>query len=232
MGAVSFLNSRRWASFIGRLVILASVVISLSACRSEYDWHQKLTVTVNTPTGEKSGSSVVGIQLWFGRLPLSGGEWASKVSGEATVVEVAPGQYLFALLGDSRGQSSAELALQTFWDDLPHTPSEENWRTLSKLRATRPVPLKEYPLLVTFADINDPKSARRVDPQDLAAAFGPGFELKSITLEITDDSVSSGFISSIVGWVDGLRGSVGKDQNLPYDHILNKLSAGSFRQGG
>jgi hypothetical protein len=36
----------------------------------------------------------------------------------------------------------------------------------------------EMPLLVRFRDMNDPKTLERVDPNDLAASFGPGVYLK------------------------------------------------------
>ncbi len=36
------------------------------------------------------------------------------------------------------------------------------------------VPEVEYPLMVTFADIADPASVILVNPDDLAASFGPG----------------------------------------------------------
>jgi hypothetical protein len=45
---------------------------------------------------------------------------------------------------------------------------------------------------VTFGDIKDPTSVARVDPDDLAASFGAGVKLKAITVEITDDAVTTG----------------------------------------
>jgi hypothetical protein len=44
-----------------------------------------------------------------------------------------------------------------------------------------------YPLLVTFKENDDPKSVRRVNPDDLAAVFGAGHSLGAITMEITDE---------------------------------------------
>jgi hypothetical protein len=55
-----------------------------------------------------------------------------------------------------------------------------------------PVPPILYPLLVTFTDIADPKTVTRVDSANLAATFGPGYALTSITLEITDEPVTEG----------------------------------------
>jgi len=62
------------------------------------------------------------------------------------------------------------------------------------------VPSNMYPLLVTFTDIADPKSVKQVNPADLAATFGAGFSLKSITLEVTDDKVTEGVVEKVLGW--------------------------------
>ena len=58
---------------------------------------------------------------------------------------------------------------------------------------------KNKPLLVTFSDINDPSSVKKVDPYDLESHFGAGVKLKRITLEITDESVSEGRVEKVLG---------------------------------
>ena len=63
------------------------------------------------------------------------------------------------------------------------------------------LPEKLYPMLVAFADIADPKSVERVDPADLATAFGPGVRLAWITVEVTDDDVTTG-IEKRLKWLD------------------------------
>ncbi|MCC6479158.1 MAG: hypothetical protein IT552_08115, partial [Sphingomonadaceae bacterium] len=49
-----------------------------------------------------------------------------------------------------------------------------------------------YPMLVTFKDLADPTSVEQVDPDDLAASFGRGYRLKSITVQVTDAPVTVG----------------------------------------
>jgi len=86
--------------------------------------------------------------------------------------------------------------------------------------------------MVTFDDITDPATVRRVDPADLAASFGPGVSLKAVTLEITRAPVTEGRVEAVLEWLvavwpnrlDGQRfGSV--QTNLP---LANSLSANSF----
>jgi hypothetical protein len=85
-------------------------------------------------------------------------------------------------------------------------------------------------MLVTFVDINDPTTVQRVDPDNLAATFGPGVSLKRITLEITDEKVMAGGIRKIVPWVSGspeprLGPATGGIQNIPF---YRAVSHGDF----
>ena len=48
---------------------------------------------------------------------------------------------------------------------------------------------------------DDPASVARVDPTDLAASFGPGYALSSITLAITDEPVTKGRVEAVLGWL-------------------------------
>ena len=66
---------------------------------------------------------------------------------------------------------------------------------------SRDVPRKHYPLLVTFDDINDPASVRRVDPGDLSATFGPGYRLNDVTLSIMDEPLTKGVVEIVLGWL-------------------------------
>ena len=136
-------------------------------------WHQKLTLTVETPAGEVSGAAVSKIRYSCDTTPsgLTGREVSYDLTGEATVVEVLPGRYLFALLDDSK-ETFARAAKDRFegmkrCDWLRQIP-----------RQTEPVTLTgdTMPMLVTFDDITKPETVRLVDPDDLDAAFGCAHE--------------------------------------------------------
>ncbi|RWA59249.1 MAG: hypothetical protein EOQ28_33230 [Mesorhizobium sp.] len=127
------------------------------------------------------------------------GNYPSSYSGEATVVEVLPNRYLFALLGEE----TKYIALRTFAKEIGGVSvSPTGFAAVSQVHGIRNVPPQHYPLLVTFTDISDPKTVQKVDPNNLAAAFGPGVTLKRITLEITDDSVTAGKIVALLGWLN------------------------------
>ena len=158
----------------------------------QYAWRQKTTLVVETPEGTQTGASVVQIRArLFKGSTIGGLEVLYGVTGEAAALEVAPGKWLFATIGApaeayywadrSAGMSQYSPELRRAW--LPAIRKQDGTVSLMTVQT---------PDLVTFDDIEDPRTARAVDPQDLEAVFGPGFELKDITLEIVDEPVTDG----------------------------------------
>jgi len=163
-----------------------------------YSWHQKMTVEVEVDGQVYSGSSVVEMTV-FGHpeIPLVQAVRDLDMYGEAVVVELPGDRYLFALL-----TYNAFLASRVFEDRMDGSLSQagERWaEIISDLREMRDIDPKDYPLLVTFSDITDPKTVKKVDPENLAATFGPGVSLKRITLEITDEPVTEGRVEGLLG---------------------------------
>ena len=196
-----------------------------------YEWRQKITVEVDTPDGPVSASSVAEVAWWATPKILpeaSPRDWS--VRAEAVVLRLPDGQYLFALVG-----SAHLVARAVLFDPLPKQ-GDPYLVPASRMRRfngeTHDVPPKHYPLLVTFTDIADPTTVRRVDPGDLAATFGPGVALKRITLEITDEAVTEGEVEAVLGWLgeyydkrlDGNRFGTINTTN----RFANDLSAGRF----
>ncbi len=207
----------------------------LSGCFGDsYSWHQKLTAVIETPEGEVLGSAVTSIE-WTGNF-FSGG-WGGadkhqKTIGEAVTVDLGNGRYLFALLG---GEATANLATQLVMDTTKRAWSEKAFEGVHKLPRPTTITPKLYPLLVTFDDINDPKTVKKVDPTDLAAAFGSGYSLKSITLEITDEPVTKGRVEKVLGgdffkkWGAIHKEALARGLNDSYfDSLMAELSRGDF----
>jgi hypothetical protein len=210
---------------------LIGSMLALTGCWGGNSWHQKLTVTVDTPTGPVSGSAVSAVDFTLREDALwmtTGTAYGAKYAGEAVSVEVAPGKYLFALL-DERLKT---LAINVFVDAYAAAnPKKEDVNKVEATRATKPLNPEDYPLLVTFTDINDPKSVKEVKPGKVSDAFGAGYSLKSITLEITEEAVTDGRVFEVLPWSKLLAGSIGKDMKLPYEHLLNQINDGSFHRG-
>ena len=218
---------------IAAVIVLSLMAASLGGCEYLFgrSWviREKLTVTVETPAGERIGSSVT---EWHIRnspgYAYSLGGIGKRQKGEAVVIEVSTGKYLFALLGKPHPLLGLIQPKEIGWsaeDELDRFSAETGF--------SGPVREEEYPLLVTFDNLAWPGSVTEVKPYDLATAFGPGVKLKSLTLETTDEPVTKGQIEKLLPWLpdfydrqlDGQRYETVKSSN----RFANSLTSGFFK---
>ncbi|MFZ2101145.1 MAG: hypothetical protein WAU86_11330, partial [Oricola sp.] len=169
-------------------------MLTLAGCGflgfDSWNWRQKLTVIVETPEGVISGSSVVRVDVRYQpQIVAHQGGFYKSAKGEAAFLEIRPGVYLFALLSNE-----ADRAVRTFLPEGKTKNPKEDFAYLEGLREKRALSRADYPRLVTFANIEDPTTVRLVDSDDLAATFGPGYRLKSITLEVVDEPITNGAV--------------------------------------
>jgi hypothetical protein len=73
-------------------------------------------------------------------------------------------------------------------------------------RCRQPFPIApaDLPDLVTFGDVNNPKSVMLVDPNNLGATLGQGVSWRSMTLQVTDEPLTKG-IDEHLPWVRGYQ---------------------------
>lgn len=193
--------------------VLILVVLALSSCTSETTWNQRLTLIVETRQGEVSGSAVTRVTKTDTSgslvLPEARGVW-SKVVGEAVVVEVAPGKFLFALLSGSGEEKrdathwvypAYDLGAAVGFEGRPSYDGAMTKLGMQPLDVPVPLPPNGWPMLVTFDDIAKPETVRSVQPEDLAAMFGEGVRLKAVMLEITEEAVTEGRVEGVLGWL-------------------------------
>lgn len=211
----------------------------------------RLSVEVETPQGVRRGSSVIEV------VAVRNPNWVNpegrgtrgKYRGEAVAIDLPNGRTLFALLRSEGGSVDAP----SYWPVLayndildPNADFVQHVRQLAQIppvSVVKPLAKTEHvlpnggseisalPLLVTFGDLNDPESVRAVDYNDLAASFGAGYKLKSITAEITNARITNG-IAKRLSWLpqyydkmlDG--DALNRSKELP-----NNLSQNSFQQG-
>jgi hypothetical protein len=190
------------AAIIALMIFLALVWLAYAGFRkvmpASVSINQRLSITVATPDGPRTGSAVTRLKAVppsiIGGPTYSGGSW---LRGEAVVVDLGQGRYLFALLGRPGAMASG------LWRD-----DETLVAMIRRLRRHPPpaaeVPLDLMPMLVTFGDVSDPNTVTRVDPQDLAASFGPGVALSAVTLEVTRDPVTEGVVEGVLGWLEAI----------------------------
>jgi hypothetical protein len=133
-----------------------------------------------------------------------GGNSSVEVIGEATAVDLGSrGMFFVVLRGDTtRGGNDylPYLSMVEFLFPRRQYQRDNYLAYLDELTRTKPkgdLPVKELPMLIRFRDINNPATVERVDPNNLAAGFGPGVVLTRATLEITDDSVTTGIVKQL-----------------------------------
>jgi hypothetical protein len=208
-------------------MMLGCVALALlGGCRAgeSPSYRYKLAIEVQTPAGVRSAYSVIGVQFYgamrgFGAL--SGG--SVKARGQAVALDLPNGKTLFVLLSSATNNDWAGYAHRLQYPKKPNdfASASEYSNALVSDKSVFPVrrwiempdgsKRDDYPLLVTFKDINEPTSVKLVNPDDLAASFGAGYELNSLTVQVTDDAVTTG----IEKWLDS-RG-IEKDSSLEND---------------
>lgn len=168
----------------------------------------RLTATVETPQGERSGYSIIESQT-NRRITRV------RTRGEAVAVDLPDGQVLYVLLRSptmvdwaatlpgipviedgvvARGLSERQAQLERQLDAIA-----EDRRIHHLWGGDVPTERAQYlPYMVRFRNPADPKTVEQVDPTDLAKSFGPGYRLKSLTTQVTDEPVTDGIEQRLV----------------------------------
>lgn len=227
-------------------IVAIIVIVTLGALAGIIGWNYltgppstlryRLTLKVDVDGQPHIGSGVIETRWGDQRYAssLAGGvAWHVFVKGEAVVIDLGERGLMFATLDgrrDSRCNDPPSLVAAVLGRTSVGGMTPDLLRRISEDTSPSKVDADCIPMLVRFGDPTNPKTAQLVDPNDLSAAFGSGVKLAEATIAITDEQVTRG-IERKLPWVIGLQGSIGKDDHLPYEHLLNQLNDGSFRQG-
>lgn len=183
-------------------------IAPLAACSLLFPrWTYRYRIIVEIERGSKlySGSSVIEVQREKGINGIG-----ARIKGEAVTVDLGNGQTLFALLrGDEGGEAWPYWTPHKAFADRLGTAAMVDSGALTRLTRlvgeTAILSVDQYPQLVRFRDIRDPMTVQLVNPKDLVASFGPGIKLRNISIQITDDPVTTG-IDQKLTWLTRLRG--------------------------
>ena len=215
------------------IVFIAGTALAMGQVPSEesYNWRYKMTVTVETPEGDVSGSAVREIQNSLHGPPLSQQGNPARVRGEAVVVDLGERGVLFALIGDG---TDLEF-YSSFREPNGHggaTPEGIKYYASMPAGERAEIGTDRYLQLVTFTDMEDPKSVALVYDRAVCAwakeppaecegvmksgtytavdrfeeLFGEGVRLKEITIEITEQPVTWGVVDHFLPWLKALNG--------------------------
>lgn len=148
----------------------------------------------------------------YGWQPTLGGLVSSvrnDFSGEAVFVDLGDGKNLVVTLTDDRSKRKESVDAQYLpMRVFPFTPHDKVYtkadieKARSKGRVN--VPLRKLPLVISFTDMTDPTSVKRVDPTNLEANFGSGYRIASATIAMTDQPLAA-TIEKKLPWLKGLR---------------------------
>jgi hypothetical protein len=197
--------------FVGPLALLALLFFGDQIRINRPGHKYRLTVEVETPDGIKSASGVMAVHP--DRSYSRGGRTQTK--GDAVLVDLGGGKNLVALLAHIEGTVDLDgtnyVALRAF----RATGRNVSFNEMSRLTGTVPVTGALIPVLVSFADLGNPLSARAVPPDDPAAALGDGFKLHGISAEpvpnglwpldfggVLGEPVTRGILAKLP-WLDG-----------------------------
>ena len=164
---------------------------------------------------------MVQIDAWDYTFPAIQGE-PQETRGQALYLDLGPGRrpliallthirrddevaqngdlYHYRWLGDSPSLVLADVCLggagNLDWIEMATRFNERCRRPLS-------ITTRDLPDLITFGDVNNPRSVTLVYPNNLGATLGPGVSWRSMTLEVTnelDDPLTKG-IDEHLPWV-------------------------------
>ncbi len=181
-------------------LILLALVGAYSLVYPTTTYRFRITLNVDTPQGLKSGSSVMEVRhrrypAWT-TLGASTGDTSLK--GEAVFIDLGAGpdgkpRNLTALLAHGPRAEQVNFYLlpgrvfEPLWKHKSATPTFRDPATeLSLLPVGTKAELvgSQIPTLVTFVDLNDPKSAQVVPPYELSKVFGSGVQFRNAAIEM------------------------------------------------
>jgi hypothetical protein len=242
------------------LVVLAGgAALMLPGCGSAGqqipDYRFRLAVEVDTPEGTKTGSSVIEVSTAIAgasSIPTPGAV-SHRVQGEAVTVDLGRRGLLFALL---RSEDNSDWASNVMFRLAPRiTDSTADGRfdadrgfkaqfdamlkQRGRVELPRTFPAQGHlrdqparPMMVHFSDIADPRTIQKVDPDDLSAVFGKGVKLKRVTIQLTNDAVTTGIDKRLI-WLPNvyqvLRGSHFHPNGIPVGDFQHLFSTENFR---
>jgi len=210
------------------VLLIGGAVLFYKAVFPTYSsYRYRMTVEVEVNGKVHSGASV--IEVTINRQPQIGSAppYVHHIRGDAVFVDLGNGRNVIALL--AAGPSAENVNYSDNIVPVLFKVPVEHWPELGDMRGTREVPASRMPTFVTFTNLNDPKSARVVEPSEFPAVFGPNVQLKSVTIAMTDDAVTRTVEKKMPVIIEKLREEAKKSHarwvGSPYGAALGQFSA-------
>jgi hypothetical protein len=172
--------------WVGPLGLLAALVIGDQIRINRPGHKYRLTVEVQTPEGVKSASGVIAVHP--DRSYSRGGH--TRTNGDAVLVDLGGGKNLLALLAHI-DNTSVDLDGMNYVALRAYDAAgrKASFNEMSGMTGAVPVKGALVPVLVTFTDLSDPGTARKVLPDEAEAGLGEGFHVSSISVEVVPNGL-------------------------------------------
>lgn len=209
----------KWLGLLGVIgVLYGGDQIRLNRPAHKY----RLSMTVETPDGLKSASGVFSVHPDRG----SGPSRATITRGDALFVDLGNGRNVVALLltHGERGmdvEGINYIALRAF----SVGGRRLSFSNVGQVTGDAAVTGDLIPVLVSFADLNDPNSARAIPPDDFEGTFGKGVRLRGLRVEV----VPNGLWPVDFGGVLGEPVTRGIEGKLPWWNRPDHQAAAALR---
>ena len=184
------------------LLIGAFIVTTAYSMFFTYTHRFRMTVEVETPTGIKTGSSV--LQSSYSVSPSwvpQTGTLNSSLRGEAVFMDLGEGKNVVALLaGGAHGEQyfGADLAARALGRDRNKSGIRGGWfKEAPSWTGSAELTGELKPTIVTFTDPLKPETARVISPYQLDPEIGPGFHLKRVSIEMTKDGITRNIVQNL-----------------------------------
>lgn len=229
-----------------KLGILAAVLVGLYALYKliypTYSYRYRMTVEVDVRGETKSGASVIEVRLskqpkFLPEVPAV----ATTVLGDAVFVDLGEGRNVIAVLASGPNGSYVDYPQHVVPGHFKLSYADRDLVQFPQLQGRWDL-ASQLPTLVTFTDLNDPKTAQviydthivetrdersvirrepRVAVDRFAEAFGPGVRLRRIWIEMTSEPITRG-IEQKLPWLNHLE----RHRTDPSNPFSNKVPFG------
>jgi hypothetical protein len=183
------------------VLVIAGGVAMCKINYPTYTYRYRMTVEVVVDNAVRSGSSVIEVQVHTQPNLLANPTIYPKVHGEAVFVDLGGGRNVVALLAAGPAGSNVDYPFRLVTQVFGVSYSDNDLPKLATLRGQAKLSESQLPTLVTFTDLNDPKTARIVAPREFEKTFGPGARLLGVTIEMTSDATVATGIERKLPWI-------------------------------
>lgn len=196
------------------ILLLAAIYLADQIRIGRPDHKYRLIADVETPAGIRTASGIISVRPNRSYGGTGSGSSLPQAKGDALVIDLGDGKNVVVLLAYGEDGSN--------FDDVSFLPTRlfgardrrigfRDVKTLAGLPKVV-VPEQLRPVFVSFTDLADPTSARRINPDDFEATFGAGYRLRTLALDV----IANGFWPVDFGGALGEPVTRGIEARLPW----------------